>query len=180
MAGVAIAVVDVDPVVDQDGGAAPAPSSVVARTASIPGIVGLPGGQGNPAVISIPRTQADPWTPTAVKAEKGYQRRSPAVTRVIGAGVPAPTIAGMAEPAPIVVGSPAPGVVTDPGPAIVVQPRPSTVPIGRPAHGDRGKPAAAIAGNIDPIAIAVQVLNTVNAGVYVAVGLGLHEPPVPV
>ena len=59
MACIAVAVVDVNPVVDQDGGAAPAPSSAVAGATPIPGVVGLPGGKRNPAVISIARTQAD-------------------------------------------------------------------------------------------------------------------------
>ena len=177
--GIAIVVVDVDPVVDQDGGAAPAPSPAVARTTPIPWVVGLPGGQGNPAVIPEPGAQADPDAAAAVIAEEGDQRRLPIVTGVEGSGVPAPTETSMAKPAPVMVGRPAPGVVTDPGPAVVVQPRPSTVPIGRPAHGNRGKPATAVAGNVDPTAMVVQVLNAVNAAVHVAVGLGFHEVPVP-
>lgn len=136
MACIAIVVVDVDPVVDHDGGAAPAPSSAVAGTTPVPGVVGLPGGKGNPAVISIPRTQADPHTAAAVKAEKGYQGRLPIVTGVKGPGVPSPTETSMAKPAPVVIGRPAPGVVTDPGPAVEVHPDPSTVPIGSPAHRD--------------------------------------------
>ena len=122
MAGIAIVVVDIDPVVDQDGRAAPARPWAAVRTTAIPGVVRLSGRQGNPAVMSEPRTQADPWPATAAVPEKGHQGRSPMVTGVIGAGIPAPTETGVAEPAPVVVGSPAPGVVADPGPAIVVQP----------------------------------------------------------
>ena len=175
MAGIAIVVVDIDPVVDHDGGTAPALPSASVKTTTIPGVVGLSGRQGNPAVMSEPRTESDPNPAVAVIAEKGHQRRLPIVTGVEGAGVPTPTETGMAEPAPVVVGGPAPGVVTDPGPAIEVYPDPSTVPIGGPTHGYRGKPAAAVAGNVGPMAIIVQVLDAVNAGVHVAVGLGLHE-----
>ena len=179
MAGIAIVVVDIDAVVDQDSGAAPALPPASVKTSTIPGVVGFARRQRDPTVVSEPGTRTDPNPSVTVIAEKGHQRRLPIVTGVVGAGVPAPTETGMAEPAPVVVGSPAPGVVTDPGPAIEVYPDPSTVPIGGPTHGYRGKPAAAVAGNVGPTAIIVQVLDAVYAGVHVAVGLGLHELPVP-
>ena len=91
------------------------------------------------------------------------------------------------EPSSIVIGRPTPRLIGNPRPTIVRLPHPAANLIGRPGSRLVGRPRLPVAGNIGPVAIAIQVLyaGVVTIGPAPALGVAddavtIFVPTVPV
>src|SRR5438552_14354158 len=79
------------------------------------------------------------------------------------AGIPAPSITGLVEPASVVIRRPAPRVVAYPRPSIPVFPNPASGPVRRPTRRHGRLPHVAVGRHVHPVSIRVQVLCAIYA-----------------
>lgn len=162
--GVPVVVADIDAVIHDDRGVA-AMTAAIAASMPVPGVISLARRQRHPAVAAVApvttvaaESDAEAKARVVTETEEGHQGRPPGVMIAARARIPAPTVVRVAEPAPVVIRGPAPGLVADPGPAIVIEPRPAAMAIGSPAAAHAREPDVAVAGNVLPASVVVEVL----------------------
>ena len=158
-------------------------TAAIAASMPVPGVISLARRQRHPAVaavapvapIAAAESNAEAKARVVTETEEGHQGRPPDVMMAARARIPAPTVVRVAEPAPVVIRGPAPGLVADPGPAIVIEPRPAAMAIGRPAAAHAREPDVAVAGNVLPASVVVEVLAAGDAPAQPPIAVGVVQ-----
>src|SRR5215469_3323093 len=81
----------------------------------------------------------------------------------------------VAKPPPVVIGCPAPRFRRNPGPSPEWLPDPASIQVRDPAHVDAGRPAPAVARNVYPVSVLIEVSEPRVVSVRVLPALGIEN-----